>query len=209
MSQCSCSTRWRQKDKYGSAKIKLGSSDIFPPNPVTPPPPPVPINIGGGSWAFVRNNPYLSISDGTSLASNEHIVSENHTAPFAVKGWCQGSGGSSCECINTNNGSGSLIDTQPEPNEEVPDSTIAPIYKDGKWVYTWSSTGQTTNGPDATETIVVKVQYTVEVKLNKYCHEHTCPDGAGSSSTNNFGNLTSWKVSMEGAGNALVSSASD
>lgn len=205
---CSCSTRWRQKDKHGSAKIKLGSSSISPGNPGAPPPPPVPINLGGGSWAFVRDNSYLAISDGTSLASNEHIVSENHTGPFAVEGGCQGSGGSSCDCINTNNGSGDLIDTQPQSNENVSDSTIDSVTKSGKWVYTWS-TGQTTDGPDATETIGVKVQHTVEVELNKYCYEHECPDGAGSSSTNDFGNLGSWITSMMDAGNALVAAASD
>lgn len=205
---CQCSTRWRQKDQYGTAKIKLGSSTISPSMPSSPPPPPVPMNIGAGSWAFVRDNPSLSISDGTSLSSNEHFASENYTGPFAVKGPCSGSGGSSCDCTNTNNGSGTLIDSIDDTPPSLNDSTLNSVTKSGKWVYTWNI-GISTDGPEATETIPARVEHTVTVKLNKYCYEHNCPDGAGSSTTNDFGNLGSWVSDMIDAGNGLVSGASD
>jgi len=206
---CSCSTRWTQKDKYGTAKIKLGSSSIDPSQPTYDPTPNPPINIGGGSWAFKRNNPSLAISDGASLASNEHIVSTNYTGPFAVQGGCSGSGGSSCDCLNTNNGSGSLISSISEADEKVNDSNINDVTKSGRWIYTWTSTGQTYNGPDATEKIKVRIEHQVKVKKNKYCYGHECPDGGGSTDTGDFGDLGSWLASMIDAGNSLVGSACD
>ena len=210
---CKCSTRWTQEEKVGSAKIKLGTPSIQPPMPSYTPDFCIPIagGGGGGSWAFVSNGGGSSLSNGTSLASNADISSQNYTGPFAVEGPCDGGGGSQCDCTDTNNGNGTLINTTPRPNENVSDSTLNDITIDGKWVWTWNQPGgcpPTINGPDATKYTPAKVEHTVTVSHKKYCFAHECP-GGGSSNTNDYGNLGTWLSEMISAGNNLVAQASN
>jgi len=213
---CKCSTRWTQEEKVGSARIILGTSTFDVPMPSYTPAFCIPIagGGGGGSWSFKANNPG-GTSPSVTLASNENISSQPApnmaSAPFAVEGPCNGSGGHQCDCINTNNGFGTLINTTPRPNENVSDSNLNDFTKDGRWVWTWNVPGQcpsTINGPETTRRRTAKIKHTVTVSHKKYCFAHECP-GGGSTNTNDWGNLGTWLSKMITNGNNIIAQASN
>ena len=208
---CVCSTRWIQREKFGTARIVLGIATFSVPRPTYTPTPNPPINIGGGSWSFKVNNPGGD-SPSVTLASNQKFASQNVTPPFSIGAPCQpypGSGGSACDCVNTNGGSGTAINTTPRPNEVVGDSNLNNFTKSGKWVWTWTSGAQQPVDGPATERVrTARVKHTITVKDVKYCNGHSCP-GGGSTTTNDNGDTATFLSEMITLGNTQIAQASN
>lgn len=205
---CSCTTFWRQDEKKGTAKIKLTQTSYYdPPQPTYTPPPPVPIGGYSGSWIFKRNVTSINFPRGTTTLSSDVLVKSKNAQPP----WSVDDSGSACDCINTNNGKGTEVNSTPLPNEIAPDDDFE-ITKSGKWQFHWTylgnSTGYVTNGPEGEQVFPVKTKYTLKLANVRYKHEHSCP-GATSTATGDFETYAQWKNQMKSAGQAMVNAACD